>query len=208
MYRCFELRALLLRQDIVPNISSSSYSWLAGVRYVLAISNRRHERISVYATRCYPLQSLDLLQQRSNLLLPNFLRWVDGSSIQMITSVFSYSHRLPIVRLISRLWPCVKSSNPTNWPLPIANSIGKPHRPDNRCSLKIPFSLPPRCPQVVWCHWGEIEPFSATLIQDGLAECDQPGKIPRNTLPWLMAHSPTELSWLTSAFTWCKDAHF
>ena len=38
------------------------------------------------------------------------------------------------------------------------------------------FGLPPRCPQVVWCHWREIEPFSATLAQDGLAECDQPGK--------------------------------
>jgi len=36
--------------------------------------------------------------------------------------------------------------------------------------------LPPRCPQVVWCHWGEIEPISATLAQDGLAECDKPGK--------------------------------
>ena len=34
------------------------------------------------------------------------------------------------------------------------------------------FSLPSRCPQVVWLRWGEIEPFSATLAQDGLAECD------------------------------------
>jgi len=25
------------------------------------------------------------------------------------------------------------------------------------------FGLPPWCSQVVWCHWGEIEPFSATL---------------------------------------------
>ena len=40
------------------------------------------------------------------------------------------------------------------------------------------FGLPPRCPQVVWCHWVEIEPFSDTLAQDGLAECDQPGKNP------------------------------
>jgi len=38
--------------------------------------------------------------------------------------------------------------------------------------------LPPRCPQVVRCHWGKIEPFSVTLAQDGLAECDQPGKNP------------------------------
>jgi len=38
------------------------------------------------------------------------------------------------------------------------------------------FGLPPRCPQVVWCHWEEMEPFSAMLAQDGLAECDQPGK--------------------------------
>ena len=28
------------------------------------------------------------------------------------------------------------------------------------------------------CLWGEIEPFSATLAQDGLAEFDQPGKNP------------------------------
>jgi len=40
------------------------------------------------------------------------------------------------------------------------------------------FGLPPHCPQVAWCHWGEIEPFSATLAQDWLAECDQPGKNP------------------------------
>jgi len=37
------------------------------------------------------------------------------------------------------------------------------------------FGLRPRFPQVVWCHWGEIKPFSATLAQGGLAECDQPG---------------------------------
>jgi len=37
------------------------------------------------------------------------------------------------------------------------------------------LGFPPRCPQVVWCHWGEIEPFSATLAQDALAECVQPG---------------------------------
>jgi len=40
------------------------------------------------------------------------------------------------------------------------------------------FGLPPCCPQVVWCHWGEIEPLSVTLAQDALAECDQPGKNP------------------------------
>jgi len=40
------------------------------------------------------------------------------------------------------------------------------------------FGLPSRCPQIVWCHWGEIEPFSATLAQDELAGCDQPGKDP------------------------------
>ena len=38
------------------------------------------------------------------------------------------------------------------------------------------FGLPPHCPQVVWCLWGEIEPFSAKQAQDGLAECDQPEK--------------------------------
>ena len=31
------------------------------------------------------------------------------------------------------------------------------------------FSLPPRCPQVMWFRWGEIEPFSATLAQVGRA---------------------------------------
>ena len=40
------------------------------------------------------------------------------------------------------------------------------------------FGLPPHCPPVLWCHWGEIEPFSATVAQNGLAECDQPGKDP------------------------------
>ena len=45
-------------------------------------------------------------------------------------------------------------------------------------SLWMDFGLPPRCPQVVRCYWGESEPFSATLAQNGLAECDQPGKNP------------------------------
>ena len=40
------------------------------------------------------------------------------------------------------------------------------------------FLLAPACPIEKVTHWGEIEPFSATLDQDGLAECDQPGKIP------------------------------
>jgi len=55
----------------------------------------------------------------------------------------------------------------------------------------------------VWCHWGEIEPFSATLAQDGLAKCDQPGKKlclgwewnPRRGHTVRYIHSPTELSW-------------
>ena len=42
----------------------------------------------------------------------------------------------------------------------------------------VDFGLPPHCPQVVWCHWGEIEPLYATLAQNRLAECDQPGKNP------------------------------
>jgi len=36
------------------------------------------------------------------------------------------------------------------------------------------FGLLPRW-QKVWCHLAEIEPFSAMLAQDGLAERDQPG---------------------------------
>jgi len=28
------------------------------------------------------------------------------------------------------------------------------------------------------CPRGQIEPFSATLVQDGFAECDRPGKDP------------------------------
>jgi len=52
----------------------------------------------------------------------------------------------------------------------------------SRCRSCLDFSLPSRCPQVVWCHWGEIEPFSATLAQDGLAECDRPGKNPLKIL--------------------------
>jgi len=35
--------------------------------------------------------------------------------------------------------------------------------------------VPSRCPHVLWCHWREIEPFSTTLAQGVLAECDQPG---------------------------------
>ena len=57
--------------------------------------------------------------------------------------------------------------------------------------------------------WGEIEPFSVTLAQDGLTEFDQPAKNTWNTPsrpeiepePWRgqtvrCIHSPTELSWL------------
>jgi len=47
------------------------------------------------------------------------------------------------------------------------------------------FGLPPHCPQVIWCPWGEMEPFSATLAQDGLVECDQSGK---NSLKLNPAH--------------------
>ena len=65
------------------------------------------------------------------------------------------------------------------------------------------FGLPPRCSQVVWCHWGEIEPFSAMLAQGGLAECDQPEKSPSKYFPtagnWTRAAERTdsELSWPT-----------
>jgi len=38
------------------------------------------------------------------------------------------------------------------------------------------FGFPP--PQVKWCHCGEVEPFSATLAQDGLTERNQSGKNP------------------------------
>jgi len=58
------------------------------------------------------------------------------------------------------------------------------------------FGLSPRCPQVVWCHWGEIELFLATLAQDGLAECDQPMKNPWKYLNmagnWTRAMGRTE----------------
>ena len=40
------------------------------------------------------------------------------------------------------------------------------------------FLLASACPIEKVTHWGEIEPFSATLAQDGLAECNQPGKNP------------------------------
>jgi len=38
------------------------------------------------------------------------------------------------------------------------------------------LGLPPRCPQVVWCHrdWA----ITATLVQNRLSECDQPRKNP------------------------------
>jgi len=41
---------------------------------------------------------------------------------------------------------------------------------------------PSHCPQVVWCNWGEVEPFSAMLAPNVLAEYDQPGKISLNSL--------------------------
>jgi len=50
------------------------------------------------------------------------------------------------------------------------------------------FCLPPRCSRIVWSHWGEIEQFSATLNQNGFAECDQPWKD-----PW--RHSATAGNW-------------
>ena len=37
-------------------------------------------------------------------------------------------------------------------------------------SMWLNIGLPPWCPQVVRCYWGEIP-----LVQDGLMECDQPG---------------------------------
>jgi len=40
-------------------------------------------------------------------------------------------------------------------------------------STLLDLSISPQCPQVEG-----IEPFSAALAQDGLAECDQPEKIP------------------------------
>jgi len=48
-------------------------------------------------------------------------------------------------------------------------------------SLQLNFGLSPWCPQVVWCHWREIELFAATLAQDGLAECDKSGKLSWNS---------------------------
>jgi len=53
-----------------------------------------------------------------------------------------------------------------------------------------------RCPQVVWCHWGEFELLSDMLVQDRLAECDQgiePG--PQGGQTARCIHSPIELSW-------------
>ena len=70
------------------------------------------------------------------------------------------------------------------------------------------FGLLPRCPQVVWYHWREVEPFSATLAQDGFTECDRPEKNLLNycviAKSWTWAtgrtdnetHFPTELPWL------------
>jgi len=45
------------------------------------------------------------------------------------------------------------------------------------------FGLPPRCPLVVWCHGGEIGPFSATWL--GI----EPGQRGGQTVSY-----PTELS--------------
>jgi len=74
------------------------------------------------------------------------------------------------------------------------------------------FGLPPRCPQVVWCLWGEIGPFSAMLAENGLVE---PGKIPWNIPPWLgiepgprggqTVSYPTDLTWLTHVIELGED---
>ena len=45
----------------------------------------------------------------------------------------------------------------------------------------VDFSFLSRCPQVVWCHRGKIELFSAALAQDRMAKCDHTGKNPLKT---------------------------
>jgi len=69
------------------------------------------------------------------------------------------------------------------------------------------------CPQVMWCHWGEIEPFSATPAQDGyavwsvrekpletLCHCQELNHGHRENRQWDTFILPHELSWLTHAW--------
>ena len=65
------------------------------------------------------------------------------------------------------------------------------------------FGLPPRCPQVLWCQWGEIEPFSATLAQNRLAAREKFLEILRHGLELTDSethsfyHWPIVTDWLT-----------
>jgi len=68
------------------------------------------------------------------------------------------------------------------------------------------IGLPPRCPQVVWCHWVERSHFLSRRLRIGWQRVISQGKIPWNTPPWLGAEPGpqggqivsycTELSWL------------
>ena len=102
------------------------------------------------------------------------------------------------------------NANLANSMMPHSGEIFKvPNKSIVSCSAIIcqwlDSGLPPRFPQVLWRHWGKIEPFPATLAESRLAVW----KIPWNTLPGpgvepgprrgqpvRYIHSPNEPSWL------------
>jgi len=47
------------------------------------------------------------------------------------------------------------------------------------------FEQSPRCPNVVWCHSGEINPFLLRRLRMGWQSVISQGKISRSTLPRL-----------------------
>ena len=58
------------------------------------------------------------------------------------------------------------------------------------------FGFPSRFPQVVWCHWRKIEPFSATLAQEILHHGRELNPGHRKGRQWYICF-PSKLTWLT-----------
>ena len=111
----------------------------------------------------------------------------------------------PEVSCVSSPRPCVRDRN-------FFKNLGHEHANAPNVCPWLDFGLPPRFPQVVWCHWREIGPFSAVQAQDGLIGrmWSARGKTSWNAQPRSRFERgsqggqtvrrigfPTELSWLT-----------
>ena len=91
----------------------------------------------------------------------------------------------------------------------------------SHCLSVVNFGIPPRCPQVVWRHWGggRLSHFLPYWLRRGWQSVISQGKIPWNTPPWLgiepgprggqTVSYPTELSWLTLnlLFLWIERSN-